>query len=1084
MHTLSRCALLALALLTAGAARGQQQTPLPTLVDARQVLRDAADLHEQGNYPAAIAKYQTVTSGDSSYARTQSELALSYLANKQYAEAAAASKQAIALHLYEAQPYDILATAEENLGHVPEALRVYAEGLRLFPYNHMLWYNQGVTQKDNGRYPEAQASFERSLALKPTHAASHLLLGVLAAQQGQTAHAMLGLMTFLALSPEAAGSHDVLVALEQLATNALQFEDKEKVAPFVPNGPFQELDLLLTSKVALRKDYVSRVKVDASAVKQVQLLVEKFPAAGGPDEPDFWLRAYGPLVAALRRDDNLTPFTYLLLTSADDKKPAQWVKANNKKTEKMGEAAGAALNELRAYQTVQRQGQPARVKAWFNDAGQLNGLGDGDTKDGKVQLHGDWQFVDDEGYVSAAGRLSAAGNRTGAWRSYYPSGQLEKLTAHDDAGELDGPYKEYFDNGELSIEGTYRHGQPEGTARLYHYCGALRETRPYQGGSINGEAVFYYPNGKLQRRAAYKADKQEGPETAYYPDGTVEYRYQYAADQPQGPGEVFYANKQLEKKCVFDHGELHGPYTYYYTNGQVSSTGTYDHGQRTGPWHDFYASGQPSSDATYNAAGELHGPYLDYDRDGKRSSEYTYEQGHVVRTAYFDKAGKTLAQTAVAKKGATAVQGLWPDGTPHLTGTFVDGDMDGEWRWLHHDGTPATVTHYAHGRQDGLETKYFTNGQVKSRQQFRAGQAEGYFETFREDGQPRRAGFYRQGQQQGPWHDYYPDGRVSEVYHYLEGEINGVSLSYTPTGQLTQERRYEQGRLLLLTAYDSTGAVLNRVEVTPKLKGYALSYPNGKPLFKTDLNCYAETGTATWLSPVGKVEMTAAKYRDQRAGPYRAYHPNGQLAAEGTYRNGQPEGEWKTYFASGKPHSQGLFREGNQEGEWVGYFENGQVAHRTTYVEGELNGPLLTYNQSGELLMEKLYEDGNAVRYRSAGPDGRPTGAYLPVPVSGVVKTAFANGRPAVEETYRLGYFDGPRTSYYSTGQVYRRAQSQNGPADGRTHHLLPQRQAAGRRALPPRRAARPLPLLPPRRHPGARGNLPQRRESRSYGVL
>lgn len=1032
MHKFTRPVLVAL-LVAAGSVAQAQQTVLPTLPNSTQILQDAVALHDKGDYAGAIAQYRTVPSSDTAYVRVLGELGLSYLANKQYKEAAEASRRAIALHANDAQPYVILAEAEEEQSHIAEALRAYADGLHRFPYSQTLWYNQGVTQKNNGRSAEALASLQRSLELNPTHANSHLLLGGLAAQQGQPARAMLSLMTFLAVQPAAERSNGVLVSLEQLATGTLAIEEKERVKPFVPNEALQELDLLLTSKVALRKDYTSKVKFEANLVKQVQLLVEKFPTTNGTAaESDFWLRTYGPLVAALRKDDNLTAFTYLILVSADDKKPAQWVKSNKKKVEAMTLACADALNELRAYQLVQRQGKHVRMKAWYDSAGNLDGFGEGEMgKDGKAQLRGDWVMVEAPGYVVSEGTFSPAGERTGTWRVYHDNGQLHKLMVLNAAGKQEGPYQEYFDNGELSIDGAYRNGQPEGDARLYYYCGALREVRPYRNGDVNGEAVFYYASGNVSRRAQYKANKQDGPETAYYPDGTVEYRYAYREDQLHGPFEVFGSAKNVEKKGAYEKGELHGAYTDYHPNGQVHHTGTFARGKRTGVWREFYADGQPSTEISYDDAGELHGPYRDFDEDGELFAEFTYDHGRVTRTAYLDKAGKTISQTDVARKGKTTIQGFRPDGTPSLTGTYLDGQMDGEWRWLYRSGAPSRVRRYERGQQEGLEESFFVSGKLRTRQQYHHDEADGYYETFYADGQPHRNGFYQRGQQQGPWHDYYADGRLSEAYNYLNGDLNGLSQSHAPTGQLTKEKQYEQDRLVLVTAYDSTGQVLSHVELTPKTKSYTLAYPGGKPLFKTDINCFAESGQAVWYTPAGQVQYSMGKERDQSAGPYRAYHTNGKLAAEGQYHHGVRVGQWKIYYPSGALHSVGRYENGDTEGEWITYFEDGKVEYRTTYAEGERHGPMLSYNRLGELMIEKVYENSLPVRYCGPGADGRPTGEYKPVPVAGTLKTTFANGKTAAEETYLQGDVDGVRTYYYSTGQVYRRAQHKDGVLTG-----------------------------------------------------
>ncbi|GAB2456145.1 hypothetical protein GCM10011375_04200 [Hymenobacter qilianensis] len=930
----------------------------------------------------------------------------------------------VALQVHDAQPYDILATAQESQGNAKAALATYTEALRRFPYNQILWYNQGVSQGLVNDYPAALASWQRSLELSPLHGSTHYQLAQLAIRQGQPARALISLLTFLSINPD---SRDILILAEQISSNALELDAKEKLTPFVPNEAFRELDLLINSKAALRKDYNSKVKFNANVVKQAQLLVEKFPVAG-PNETDLWLRAYTPLIQVLRQDENLIAFTYLILSSADDKKAAGWVKSNKGKIDKMVEAAGPAINQFRAYQTSSTvQGKPTRIKAWFTGEGKLEGLGDGEGTGEKAILRGPWQMIDEEGAITEEGSFSNAGNRVGTWRSYHINGRLEKELAYDAEGKLHGRYVEYHDNGALSVEGNYEHGQPAGVAKLYHYCGTIREVRPYAQGDINGEALFYYTDGKLQRRTNYKSDKKEGIETGFYADGTPEYTTTYMAGKRQGAFTVYYADKALERKGSYDQDEMHGPYTEYHANGQVESTGTLNHGKLTGPLKLYYTTGKLSVEKNYDAAtGELHGPYRDYDFDGKLLEEQLYDQGRVTRVSAYDAGGKMVSQTPVAKKGKTTIKGLRIDGTTLYTGSYLNGQPDGEWVFLHRNGATREVRRYASGVRQGLSEEYYATGKLKQRYSYVNDELDGFCELFYPDGVVQRAGFYQHGQEQGEWRQYYADGTLSEQYNLLNGTVHGQARSFTPTRQLTQERWLEYGRLLTLTAFDSTGKVVDRFDITHASKKFSLHYPGGKPRLESALACYEFDGPATWFSPSGKTELSYSQQQGNRHGAFRSYHPTtGKIAMEGTYRNGQREGEWKQYYDSGKLRSKGTYRNGEEEGEWQYLFENGQPDMTRTFVGGELQGPARQHNMQGELLVEKMFERGEAVSFRGSGSDGKPTGAYQAL--TGILTTQFANGKPATVENYKGGRYDGTRTYYYSNGQVFRRVQNQNG---------------------------------------------------------
>ena len=88
-------------------------------------------------------------------------------------------------------------------------------------------------------------------------------------------------------------------------------------------------------------------------------------------------------------------------------------------------------------------------------------------------------------------------------------------------------------------------------------------------------------------------------------------------------------------------------------------------------------------------------------------------------------------------------------------------------------------------------------------------------------------------------------------------------------------------------------------------------------------------------------------------------------------------------------------------------------------LNGELHGILRRYNLAGELLIEERYEQGRLREYR--GPNAA-TAPWQPLPAEGgKAITTFANGKPALEETYLHDQLTGPSTLYYSSGTVFRR---------------------------------------------------------------
>jgi antitoxin component YwqK of YwqJK toxin-antitoxin module/tetratricopeptide (TPR) repeat protein len=1013
---------------------GHAQAPAaaPTYTEAAALIKEGVALHDAEKYDEAAARYQLVTPGDSAYAQAQAELALSLLAAEKYQASIEAARRSLAVEAFEPELYSTLGSAYEGLKQLTEARQAYTTGIKLFPYNENLWINQGVLELNQHQTAAALASLQRAIALRPAKASGHRLLGVMAARQGQTAHAMLSLLLFLAIEPEGPRSNAVLVDLERLSQGIAIIDKEDQAAPVAPNTAFEELDQLLTSKVALNAAYTTKVKFKASIVKQLQLLVEKFPLDADPAS-DFWVRAYGPVIKALRQDDNLTTFTYLILSSAEDKSAQQWLKSNKSRVEKLTEAVSPPLLALRSQQP--RPAGAGQVAAWF-DGPYLDGLGAGqrDAK-GEVQPTGDWLLVAKNGNVRQRGTYSAASERTGKWQVLRPDGSIESEMQYGAKGEPDGPSRYYYPGGQLKSEATYRQGKLEGGSKAFAEDGQLSDTRQFVGNDYEGEAVDYRPGGAVSFRAKMHADKRDGLLERFYPDGAPEVRTPYVQGKAQGESVVYYPDKTVEKKATFDQDELHGPYTTYFPNGKVREAGQFTRGKRTGPWKEYYATGKLSVEETYDATGELHGPYLDYDAQGRHYATTLYEHGRMVRLTNLDAQGKTLADIPL-KKGRTSVKNYDADGRLKSTGEVENGHLAGEWKTYFPDGTLYQVQHYdAAGALTGVGEVYYANGQLRQRRHYGPGGVpDGYFEQYYVTGKLSQTGFQRQGQEHGVWKTYYSTGQLSQEQEYFRGEASGLFRAYEPGGKLTQERLFSFGKLRQLTAYDSTNQVIDRYELTPTVKELVLHYPGSskKVLNRAGVANGNYEGPTTWLRPNGQTETITTLRGGQRYGAYRAQYENGQTQTEGQYLGGKLYGQFSTYYPDGTVRNRGRYLDDEPVGEWVYNFPNGKPQRVQAYNdEGELDGTSRYYNPAGELLLERRYEQGRLVGFAGPGAAGASNASQALPAAGGTVKTAFASGKPAAEEAYAHNYPSGNFTYYYASGQVFRRVAHQQGVRHG-----------------------------------------------------
>ena len=86
------------------------------------------------------------------------------------------------------------------------------------------------------------------------------------------------------------------------------------------------------------------------------------------------------------------------------------------------------------------------------------------------------------------------GKKQGPWVEYYDQGQL-RLIGNYKNGKWEGPYVSYHDNGLLSEQGSFSNGEGEGPWEGYYLNGRLKWKGIYKGGKKDGRSVYYGEDG-------------------------------------------------------------------------------------------------------------------------------------------------------------------------------------------------------------------------------------------------------------------------------------------------------------------------------------------------------------------------------------------------------------------------------------------------------------------------------------------------------------------------------------------------------------------------------------------------------------
>lgn len=319
----------------------------------------------------------------------------------------------------------------------------------------------------------------------------------------------------------------------------------------------------------------------------------------------------------------------------------------------------------------------------------------------------------------------------------------EAINRYDREGKKHGYWKTFFDDWSVRTECYYRHGMRDGFYKEYDEKGNLKKITKY----VNDvEQVLesdmkplvvqheYYPNGKVKREASFRDGKREGVWREFDEQGNVLNSQTYQKGVLVGQGIVdtdgkrrglykeFYPDSTLRAEGVFVEGQRSGEWKFYYHNGQVQEVGCYNEGQPDGIWTWYYENGQKQIEEQF-FKGTPNGPYKEYDSRGNT----------IVTGTYFD----------------GMKNGKWTEeiGDMRTQGEYRNDKQVGEWVSYYDNNKMAFKGTFNAGYPDGEHFFYYENGRLREIQKYAAGVKHGDWKKYLDTGELYFTVTYDQGKE-------------------------------------------------------------------------------------------------------------------------------------------------------------------------------------------------------------------------------------------------------------------------------------------------------------------------------------------------
>ena len=182
-------------------------------------------------------------------------------------------------------------------------------------------------------------------------------------------------------------------------------------------------------------------------------------------------------------------------------------------------------------------------------------------------------------------------------RVKYDNDQLRierGLTKYSDNSMVsNGPYREFYRDGQQFVDGQFSNGDPVGEWTYWHPNGQLAKKVTYQQGQPDGQIEARRADGTLESRRSFAAGKRNGVWETYADDGETRLtEAAYEAGKPAGVWKWWYANGSPQREMPFVEGKADGLATEWAESGAKRAEISFSNGKRHGLSTQWTADGR------------------------------------------------------------------------------------------------------------------------------------------------------------------------------------------------------------------------------------------------------------------------------------------------------------------------------------------------------------------------------------------------------------------------------------------------------------------------------------------------------------
>jgi tetratricopeptide (TPR) repeat protein len=314
--------------------------------DVAIAIQEGIALHDQGNYEAAIEKYDIALKIDASSYKATYEKSLSLMSLKKYEEAEQLLRHVLKESKdpeYRRLAYVSYGTIKDFQGLPDKSIDIYNKGIKEFPESYLLHYNKGITLNGLGKKEESIASFKNSVRLNPYHASSHHAMAWLTSSENRIAR-LLALFTFLLIEPQSGRAKQNANELNRLLTQHISKNENGNVTINItmdmldPKKNKGKEDDFSTAELMMALLFTDSKVEDSLGLKtaadklgyKLQMIFSSI-SENNKKSRGFFSNLYVPMMMEMKERGFVTTACYIALQSTNDSEITTWLKDNPEK---------------------------------------------------------------------------------------------------------------------------------------------------------------------------------------------------------------------------------------------------------------------------------------------------------------------------------------------------------------------------------------------------------------------------------------------------------------------------------------------------------------------------------------------------------------------------------------------------------------------------------------------------------------------------------------------------------------------------------------------------------------------------------